>query len=236
MEHFATTRWSLIVDAQSERTPQGQRALATLCELYWYPLYAYLRRRGHTAEDAQDLTQGFFSYLLEHSTLGVADRARGRFRSFLLAALNHYVSNVRDWERAQKRGGASPRLSIDTATAEGRFVREPADLRTPDKVFDRQWALTVLDEVLMHVQMDCQSHGSGELFERLKWCLTGDRADATYRELGVALGMTEGAVKQAVHRLRRQYRRTLYAEIAKTVSAADDVEGELHHLIAALAS
>src|SRR5438552_935643 len=181
MEHFVTTSWSLIVDAQTEHTPHGQQALAALCELYWYPLYAYLRRRGHSADDAQDLTQGFFVYLLEHHTLHRVDKIRGRFRSFLLASLNHYVSNARDSECTQKRGGGTPRLSLDSGSAEERYLREPADRWTPAKVFDRNWALTVLDHVLARVQSDCQTNGKAELFEYLKTCLTGEPLDVSYR-------------------------------------------------------
>jgi RNA polymerase sigma factor (sigma-70 family) len=234
MAHFATTRWTLVVDAQTALTPRGQQALATLCELYWYPLYAYLRRRGYSADDAQDLTQGFFAYLLEHHALDVVDKSRGRFRSFLLAALNHYVSNARDRDRAQKRGGAAPRISLDTLTAEERYTLEPADPWTPEKVFDRNWALTVLDHVLERVRHDCHAQGHGELFEHLKIFLTGERADLSYRDRGAVLGMTEGAVKQAVHRLRRRYREALYDEIGSTVSTEDDIERELQYLMAAV--
>jgi DNA-directed RNA polymerase specialized sigma24 family protein len=235
MQHFVTTRWSLVVSAGAERTPVGQEALAALCELYWYPLYAYLRRRGHDADDAQDWTQGFFAYLLEHHALQAADRSRGRFRSFLLASLNHYVSNVRDRDHAQKRGGRTARISLDTYTAEERFIGEPADVRTPESIFDRSWAITVLDRVLTRVRIEFDAQGKGDLFSHLKGHLTGDPREVSYRELGLALGMTEGAVKQAVHRLRRHYRETLYDEIAGTVATADEVDGEIQYLMSAVA-
>jgi len=236
MEHFATTRWTLVLDAQTALTPRGQQALATLCEEYWYPLYAYLRRRGHSAEDAQDLTQGFFASLLEHHALHAVDKTRGRFRSFLLAALNHYVSNAGDRDRAKKRGGSVPHLSLDHAAAEKRYEREPLDRWTPETVFDRNWALTVLDRVLSRVREECHSQGKGLLFEYMKMFLTGDQADVSYRQLGLRLDMSEGAVKQAVHRLRRRYRELLHDEIGRTVSTMDDTERELQYLIAALST
>jgi DNA-directed RNA polymerase specialized sigma24 family protein len=234
MNHFATTRWSLVVDAQAPTTPHGRDALGLLCEMYWYPLYAYLRRRGHTAEDAQDLTQGFFESLLEHDGLRVVDRARGRFRSFLLGALNHYVSNMRDRHRAQKRGGSVPHISVDQVAAEERYGREPADPSTPETVFDRTWAFTLLHRVLTRVQAEWQRTGKERQFEALKSCLTGDRVSGSYRDISGSLSMTQGAVKQAVHRLRRAYRDALYDEIERTVSHHDDVEAELRHLFDAV--
>jgi DNA-directed RNA polymerase specialized sigma24 family protein len=234
MDQFVTTRWSLVVDAQTEHAPHGQQALGALCELYWYPLYAYLRRRGHSRDDAQDLTQGFFAYLLEHHTLQRVDKQRGRFRSFLLASLNHYVANAGDWDRAQKRGGTVPHVSLDPDAAEARYRCEPVDRWTPEKAFDRSWALTVLDHVLRRVQRECEATGKGDVFDQLKGCLTGDPFDAPYRELGRPLAMTEGAVKQAVHRLRHAFRERLYAEIASTVSTPEDIDAELTYLMSAL--
>jgi DNA-directed RNA polymerase specialized sigma24 family protein len=236
MEHFATTRWSLVLDASSELTPLGRDALATLCELYWYPLYAYLRRRGHNAADAQDLTQGFFVHLLETGALRIADRTRGRFRSFLLASLNHYCANTRDRDRAQKRGGGAPQISLDRTTAEDRYLCEPADHTTPETVFDRHWALTVLDRVFRRLRADMHAEGRGELFEHLKVYLTGEAGSVLYSTVGLTLGMSEGAVKVAVHRMRRRYRDLLHQEIAQTVVTADDVELELQYLIAALST
>jgi len=236
MEHFATTRWSLVLDASSELTPRGRQALATLCELYWYPLYAYLRRRGHSAEDAQDLTQGFFAHMLDKHALHMVDRARGRFRSFLLASLNHYLSNMRDHDRAQKRGGGTPQISLDGVTAEDRYLREPADRWTPEKVFDRNWALTVLDRVFRRLRTDLQAEGKGELFQHLHVYLTGEEGRVVYSEVGATLGISEGAVKVAVHRMRRRYRDLLHQEIAHTVVTADEVELELQYLIAALST
>jgi RNA polymerase sigma-70 factor (ECF subfamily) len=231
MEHFATTRWSLVLDAGTELTPRGREALATLCELYWYPLYAYLRRRNHSAEDAQDLTQGFFTRLLEKHALNIVDPTRGRFRSFLLASLDHYVSNERDHDRAQKRGGATPPISLDATTAEERYKHEPADPWTPEKIFDRNWALTLLGRVLERLRTDLHAEGKGELFDHLKVYLSGEQGAPSYHALGTALGMSEGAVKVAVHRLRRRYRDVLYDEIAQTVSTPEEVELELQYLM-----
>ena len=234
MEHFATTRWSLVLDAGTALTPRGHAALSTLCELYWYPLYSYLRRRGHTAEDAQDLTQGFFARLLEKHTLNVVDRSRGRFRSFLLSSLDHYVSNERDRSRAQKRGSGTPPISLDVATAEDRYVREPADPLTPERIFDRNWALAVLDRVLNRLRAELHEAGKDDLFENLKGYLTGDQAAGSYHVVGASLGLTEGALKVAVHRLRRRYRALLYDEIAQTVATPEEVELELQYLIEAI--
>ena len=228
---FETTRGSPVPGAGTELTPRGREALATLCELYWYPLYAYLRRRNHSAEDAQDLTQGFFARLLEKHALNTVDRTRGRFRSFLLASLDHYVSNERDRDRAQKRGGGTPPISLDGTTAEDRYRREPPDPWTPEKIFDRNWALTLLGRVLARLRTDLHSEGKGELFDHLKVYLAGEQGALSYHELGTALGMSEGAVKVAVHRLRRRYRDLLYDEIAQTVSTQEEIDLELQYLM-----
>jgi RNA polymerase sigma-70 factor (ECF subfamily) len=234
MAPFATTRWSLVLDAGAEPTPRGHEALATLCGLYWYPLYSYLRRRGHSAEDAQDLTQGFFARLLEKHALQVVDPERGRFRSFLLASLDHYVSNERDRDRAQKRGSGTPPISLDVAVAEDRYVREPSDPLTPELIFNRNWALAVLDRVLQRLRTELQDEGKGQLFESVKGYLTGADAPGSYQQVGSAIGMSEGALKVAVHRLRRRYRALLYDEIAQTVATPEEVELELRHLIEAI--
>jgi DNA-directed RNA polymerase specialized sigma24 family protein len=232
--HFVTTHWSLVLDAGGELTPQGRQALATLCERYWSPLYVYLRHRGHSAEDAQDLTQGFFVHVLEKHALDSVDPARGRFRSFLLASLNHYVSNVRDRDLAQKRGGRAPQIAIDRMTAEEWYQREPADPWTPETLFDRQWALTVLEGVFLRLRSEVHAQGKGVLFEHVKTYLSGEEPVARYANVGAALGMSEAAVKAAVHRLRRRYRELLYQEIADAVGSPDDVEPELRYLIAAV--
>ena len=231
---FATTRWSLVLDAGAELTPRGRAALATLCELYWYPLYAYLRRRGQTAEDAQDLTQGFFARLLEKQALNVVDPSRGRFRSFLLASLDHYVSNQRDRDHAQKRGGSTPPISLDIAMAEDLYTREPADPWTPEKIFDRNWALALLGRVLARLREELHAEGKGELVDALQGYLSTDETPASYEELGKKLNMTEGALRVAVHRLRRRYRAVLYDEIAQTVATPEEIDLELEYLIDAI--
>lgn len=234
MNDFATTRWSLILEAQQEPRRHNQRAMAALCELYWYPLYAYLRRRGHRRADAEDLTQGYFAYLLEHHSLDHVDKARGRFRSFLLASLNHYVANDRDWHHAQKRGGAVSHVSLDRDAADARYRAEPTDGWTPEKAFDRNWALTVLEHAFSRVRRQCEEHGKRDLFDQLKASLAGETGDASYRQIGDALGMTEAAVKQAAHRLRVTFREQLYAEVASTIETPDEVDAELSYLISAL--
>src|SRR3954447_25209825 len=234
MEHFATTRWSLVLEAGTELTPRGRAALATLCELYWYPLYSYLRRRGRTAEDAQDLTQGFFARLLEKQSLQVVDRSRGRFRSFLLASLDHYVSNERDHAQAEKRGGATPPISLDVGAAEDCYVREPADPWTPEKIFDRNWALALLGRVLSRVRGELYDAGKGDLFDALQGYLSGEEAPASYQDAGRKLTMSDGALRVAVHRLRKRYRAVFYDEIAQTVATPEEIELELQYLIDAI--
>jgi RNA polymerase sigma-70 factor (ECF subfamily) len=225
---FATTRWSLVLAA-----PQSQEALASLCAAYWYPLYAYVRRRGHAPEEAQDLTQEFFTRLLEKDYLRVVDRAKGRFRSFLLTACQHFLSNERDRARAQKRGG--DRLHVPLIPdAEVRYAREPAHTLTPEKLFERRWALTLLDQVLIRLREEWQRAGKAPLFEALKTCLTGEKSAVPYAEVAAEQGMTEGAVKVAVHRLRRRYRELLRKAIERTVDEPSQVEEELRELFAAL--
>jgi RNA polymerase sigma-70 factor (ECF subfamily) len=228
---FAITRWSLVLEAGGGSTPHAAAALATLCEIYWYPLYAYLRRRGYSAEDAQDLTQGFFARLLDKQTLEAARPERGRFRSFLLTSLQHYALNDWDRARAQKRGGGVPVLSLDFETAEGRYQMEPRDEVTPERLFDRRWALALLDRTLARLRAEWRSAGKEAVFEVLKPALTGDPDDDSYAQIGSRLGRTEGAVKVSVHRLRRRFRDLLREEIAETVDSANQIDEELRHLL-----
>ena len=204
-----------------------------LCAIYWYPLYAFVRRRGHSAHDAQDLTQGFFARLLEKKDLASVDRARGRFRSFLLAALEHFLIN--EWHRArtQKRGGAALLFSFDALDAESRLRHEPAT-DSPEQIYDRRWAMTLLDQVMARLRTEMAGAGKLAHFEALKFCLTGERT--AYAEVGARLAMSEGAVKVAVHRLRERYRALLRAEIAETVATPEEIEDELRALLAALSS
>lgn len=232
---FATTRWSLILRAAEPNQPEASAALATLCSAYWYPLYAFVRRRGYQSHDAQDLTQDFFARLLERNFLAQVSRERGRFRSFLLAAMKHFLANEWDKARAQKRGGDRTMIPIDAGTAEQRYGREPADTASADKIYERRWVLALLDQVLKTLREDYAAAGKAELFDALKACLTGDSDALPYVELGARAGLSEGAVKVAVHRLRHRYRLLLRETVAATVAAPDEVDDELRYLFSALA-
>lgn len=234
-QHFVTTHWSLVLAAGQTQGAAAERALAKLCESYWYPLYAYLRRHGRTPHDAQDLTQEFFARLLEKNYLSEARRERGKFRSFLLTSLNHFLAN--EWDRmgAQKRGGGQTLISLDAESAESRYRLEPEDAATPDRIFERRWAITLLDRVLRILQREYEMADRREFFDRLKFSLTGERSALPYAELAAQMGMTEGAIKSAVHRLRGRYREILYEEIANTVSSPEEVEDEIRHLFKVLA-
>ena len=234
--HFATTRWSLVIAAAADNSsPAVQEALTTLCETYWYPLYAFLRGRGYSAEDAQDLTQAFFARLLEKNSIRHADPARGRFRAFLLAALRNFAANQHQRDVAGKRGGGISVLSLELESAEGRFQLEPVSNETPERVFDRLWALALLGRVMSRLQAEAAARDDkASSFERLKPYLTGDEPQLSYAQTGSELGMSEGAVKVAVHRLRSRFRRLVYDEIAETVSSPDEVEVELRYLLAAV--
>lgn len=229
---FRTTRWSLVAAAGDATGPDRSRALADLCRLYWYPVYAHVRRRTPDQHKAEDLTQAFFARLLEKNDLAAADPARGRFRTFLLSACQHFLANQHDLETAVKRGGGVQPLPIDFGEGEQRFTREPADPVTPEADFERRWALTLLDQTLNELRTEYAEGGKEKLFDVLKGTLTGD--GAAYRELGVKLNLTEGAVKVAVHRLRQRYRDKLRAVIAETVDTPADVDDEIRDLFAAL--
>jgi len=232
---FPLTHWSLVLRAGKSDTAPTRAALASLCQMYWFPLYAHARRRGHTPHDAEDLTQEFFARLLERDLLAAADPNRGRFRSFLLAAMNHFLNH--EWEkgRTQKRGGGQPLLSLDAHAAEERFDAEPADRATPDQAFDRQWALALLDTVLTRLEAEYESAGKANLFAALRPTLAGSRETQPYAELCARLNLSEGAVKVAVHRLRKRYRDLIREEVAHTVATPEEVEAELRHLFLALA-
>ena len=232
---FATTQWSLVLAAGRRGSAGAEEALARLCALYWYPVFAFVRRQGHLPDDAQDLTQGFFTRLIDKGDLGDADRNRGRFRSFLLTACQHYLSNERDRARADKRGGGRLPVSIDGAAAESRYERALAHTETPERLYDRQWCLTLLAGVLDGLREDYEAAGKDRVFERLKDFLTGDDGAGTHAEAARELGMTADAVKVAVHRLRRRYRDALRSRVADTVETAQDVDDEIRHLLKTLA-
>jgi RNA polymerase sigma-70 factor (ECF subfamily) len=230
---FATTRWSLVAAARDPAAPESRQALADLCAAYWYPVYAYVRRRGHDHHQAQDLTQAFFARLLEKNDLADADRTRGRFRSFLLTACQHFLANQYDHAKAKKRGGGRSHVALDFSDADQRYSHEPAHDDTPERLFDRRWALDLLDRALSELRSEYGDSGRGKLFEALKGTLTGG-AEEAYADLAERLAMTEGAVKVAVHRLRQRYRDRLRAAIAETVEKPEDVDGEVRDLFAAL--
>jgi RNA polymerase sigma factor (sigma-70 family) len=231
---FMTTHWSVVLAAADASSPESDRALATLCEAYWYPLYAFVRRQGHAAHEAEDLTQEFFARILEKQYLDGVGPEKGRFRTFLLVCLRRFLANEWDRKRALKRGGGRAPLSIDFADADARYRLEPAHELTAERLFERRWALTLLEQVLASLAEEMRLSGKGELFDALKVYLAASSSAPPHIEMGKKLNMTEGAVKVAVHRLRGRYRRLLREEIAKTVGEEGDVEEEIGRLFAAL--
>jgi RNA polymerase sigma factor (sigma-70 family) len=227
---FAATRWTVILTAGQGESPQATCALEELCRTYWYPLYAYVRRRGYDSHEAEDLTQEFFARLLAKNYLADVNRKKGKFRSFLLASLKHFLAN--EWDRAQakKRGGAYTFISSD---AETRYRLEPRDELSADKLLDRQWAIALLDQVLARLSTEYTEAGKSEVFEQLKDSLTGAKNSIPYATIAAKLGTTEGAVKVAVHRLRQRYRKLLREEIAHTVANPAEIDEEIRHLFAA---
>jgi len=226
---FVTTHWSVVLTAGRRDTTRAEDALAKLCQTYWHPLYAYVRRRGHSPEDAQDLTQEFFARLLEHNAIATVSPEKGRFRSFLLASMNHFLSDEWDKARAQKRG-AGKVISLDTQCAETWLRQQPAENLTPEKAFELRWAITLLEQVYRRLEEEHRQQGKAELFDALRTTLAGPGNSAPYAELAAKLGMNEGAVKVAVHRLRQRYRALLRETIAETVENEAEVEEELRYL------
>ena len=227
---FTTTHWSVVLAAGQGESPHAAQALETLCRTYWYPLYAYVRRSGHTHENAQDLTQEFFARLLAKHYLSAVHLERGKFRWFLLSAVKRFLINERERASAVKRGGTSPHIPFDGQKAEERYRLDAADQSTPDKLFDRAWATNLIQTTYQRLEEEYALEGKGRLFEQLRVFLSGDRADLTCAEAGAELGMTEGAIKVAVHRLRRRYRDLLREQVAQTVRTAADLEEELRNL------
>ncbi|MGD1096966.1 MAG: sigma factor [Bryobacteraceae bacterium] len=225
---FPTTRWTLVIAAGDPRRKEAQSALASLCENYWYPLYAYLRRRGYQADPAQDLTQEFFTRMLEGRYLDRADPEKGRFRSFLLTSLKFFVADEEDQHRALKRGGGAV-LPLEFSSGEERYQREPSHDETPERIFERRWALALIDRVVEKLRDEFVQHGHAEHFERLKGFLLG-QSDAPYAVLAREMNMSEGALKVAIHRLRKRYRELFRQEIADTVADPAEVESELRYL------
>ncbi|RPI91514.1 MAG: sigma-70 family RNA polymerase sigma factor [Chloroflexi bacterium] len=231
---FAVTRWSVVLAAGKSESTHARAALEELCRAYWQPIYAFVRRQGHSPHDAQDLTQEFFARLLEKKYLETVDPAKGRFRSFLLASLKHFLANEWDKARALKRGGGQVLLAIEAHSAETAYALEPVEHLNPDKLFERRWALALLHSVMARLREDYVRGGKTELFEQLKTTLTGERRSLPYADIGAALHTSEGAIKVAVHRLRQRYRELLRDEIERTVASPAEVDEEIRALFGAL--
>ena len=231
---FATTHWSVVLAAGQDDSAPAQRALEILCRGYWYPIYVYVRRKGYGPDEAQDLTQEFFAQLIAKEHLRLADREKGKFRTFLLAMLDYFLA--REWSRAhrQKRGGQFTFISLDQQAAEERYQLEPTDTDTPERKFLRHWALTVLEQAMNALERECQENGKSALFGETKELLSRERDGATYAEIARRLNMKEGTARMAVHRLRRRYGELLRNEIAQTVPGAEEVEEELRYLLSAV--
>jgi RNA polymerase sigma-70 factor (ECF subfamily) len=231
---FVTTHWSIVLSAKNRDSVESDVALESLCRAYWFPLYAFVRRRGYSPADAEDLTQAFFAWLLERDWLESADQNRGRFRSFLLTSIDNFLSNEWAKARAQKRGSGRI-ISLQFDDAENSCAPEPAVNFTPEQSFEWRWALALLDQVMSRLSAEFAESGKAKLFEALKPCLVGERTSQPYAILALKLEMTEGSVKVAVHRLRQRYRQLLRDEIANTVATPEEVEEELRYLFAVLA-
>ncbi len=230
---FSTTNWSAVVEAGGNH-PQAAAALERLCQRYWYPIYAFLRRRGASPHDAEDLTQGFFAYLLKSETLKKASRERGRFRSFLLAAISNYATNEWNKEQTAKRGGQHQIVSLDEAAAESFYQHEPADNLTPEKLFERRWAFVLVELVLKRLKEEYTLNGKAELVNALGNALTGEVAEGRYAVSARALNMNENGVKVALHRMRRRFGQLLRSEVAHTVATPQEVDEEIRHLFTAI--
>jgi RNA polymerase sigma factor (sigma-70 family) len=230
---FTTTHWSVVLAAQGEST-EADAALEKLCRIYWWPLYGFVRRQGYKPEDAQDLTQAFFARLLERRDLETVKQERGRLRSYLLASLKNFLSKARHREMTIKRGEGRPLVSLEDLLACERTDQEPADKLSADRIYERRWALTLLEQVLARLRAEYDAAGKLPLFDRLKELLAGESSQPSQAKIADELQMTENAVKQAFHRFRYRYRQLLHEEIAHTVAAPDDVEDELRHFMAVL--
>ncbi|HAB15022.1 MAG TPA: sigma-70 family RNA polymerase sigma factor [Verrucomicrobiota bacterium] len=227
---FLTTHWTVVLEA-ARPGAEASDAFAQLYQDYWYPLYAYVRRRGHTPEEAEDITQGFFARVLEKHSLASIQRDGGKFRSFLLAGLVNFLANEWDRTQAQKRGGGQKTIPLEVENGEARYVHEPADQVTPESLFERHWAFTLLEHVTQRLQTECVREGKSAFFNDVRVHLQGDRQGPSHADVATRHGMSEGSVKVAVHRLRQRYGRLLREEIARTVSRPDEVDAELRYLI-----
>ena len=233
--YFATTHWTVVMAAGASDTTRARAALDELCQLYWYPLYAYVRRRGSSPEDAEDLTQEFFRTLLEKEYLKAADRDKGRFRTFLLVALKRFLAN--DWDRAsaQKRGGGLEHVSLDTSSAETQYQVEVANEASAERIYDRRWAFALLGKTMARLRAEFVSSGKQDEFEQIKECLTADRGSLDYGALSRRTGLSEGALRVGIHRLRKRFREIFREEVSQTVATPAEIHAEMQHLMAALA-
>lgn len=231
---FSTTQWTLVLEAGDKQSPHSRRALGILCERYWHPVYSYIHYRGYDRGETEDLTQGFFAQLLEKNYLKMADRERGRFRSFLLASLKNYLADQWHRAQAQKRGGEKSRFQLDFERAESHY-REPAQETTPETLFEQQWAATLLGEVLDQLRDEAAQNGSAERFDHLQGFLTGDSTGTPHKQVAQELGISEEAVRVSIHRMRRRFGKLLRDQIALTVSEPGQVDNEIRFLFAALA-
>jgi RNA polymerase sigma factor (sigma-70 family) len=232
---FVTTHWSVVLSAQGNTTLRRQAALETLCRTYWYPLYAYVRRQGHSPQDAEDLTQEFFARLLEKDYLKAAERDKGRFRTFLLVVLKRFLANEWDRARALKRGGNQPHVSFDTAAVETRYQIEPFPGLEADRIYDRRWAMALLETTMSRLREEFRTAGKTAEFDGLKTFLATAKTTNAYADVAKAIGMSEGAVRVATHRLRRRFREIFREEISQTVSTTQEIDEEVRYLMSVLA-
>ena len=233
---FCTTHWSVVLQAGQDDSTQSARALEQLCQTYWLPLYAFARRSGLPEADAKDATQDFFAHLLAKALFAQADPDRGRFRSFLITSFKNHIGQQRVRANAQKRGGGIPLISLDETVAEDRYQHEPADHRSPDRLFDQRWAITVVETVFARLKAEWDRAGKNSQFAAMKPWLTGDASGSSFAQLGAQLGVSAGAARTAVHRLRQRYHELFQAEVLQTVTSKAELQEELRHILAALAS
>jgi len=231
---FRTTAWSVVLAAARNPTSESRNALASLCQTYWSPVYAFIRRNGHTRDQSEDLTQAFFALLMEKHFLRDVDRQRGRFRSFLLTAVKHFLANEWDRAHAVKRGGRHLHLTIDVLQAETWYAPAAVDDTTPERLFERRWALSLIDHVMTRLRAEYTAAGKGEQFDQLQMLLTPGEEDARYETVAAAMGVSAGALRMSVHRLRRKYRQVMRAEIAETVSTPEEIDQEIRFLLSVL--
>lgn len=231
---FGTTHWSVVLAAANEAKPEGAAALETLCRAYWYPIYVFIRRQGYGEADAQDLTQGFFCHILSRRFLERASPDKGRFRSFIIASLKYFLADELGRLQAQKRGGGRIPVFLDAQSAEERYRLEPVERLDPEKLFERRWAVTLLNRVLDRLETEFVKAGKARLMEQLRQFLLEDDGSVTYREVAARLGMSEGAVKVAVHRMRQRYRNLFRDEVVQTLADPAEAEDEMRQVFAAI--